>query len=91
MDAWETLIATATDTTDAWAALNSQQTGGGPVPGTAVNEILFTLTGVTSVTGTIALESVTGSTELKEITSIIEVSNITESLEPEPLPVNEGC
>ena len=27
-DAWEIIVANATDTSDAWAALNSQETGG---------------------------------------------------------------
>ena len=42
MDAWETLTANATDTTDAWSALGSQQTTGG-IPGKAVDEIRFTI------------------------------------------------
>jgi len=41
-DAWETITAAAADTSDAWTALNSQQTSSG-VPGSAVDEISFTV------------------------------------------------
>ena len=40
-DAWETLTANATDTSDAWAALNSQGCSG--IIGRAVDEINFRL------------------------------------------------
>ena len=89
-DAWKILTANATDTTDAWAALNSQQTTSG-IPGTAVNEIAFTITGVTTIDGSVGPSSVSGAVLLTELTASTEIPIITELLEPELLPVNEGC
>lgn len=59
--AWELLITNATDTTDAWAALNSQEGGGGSfLPGTPVTELSFTFNPVASITGSIEIPTLAG-------------------------------
>ena len=89
-DAWETLIANATDTTDAWTALNSQE-GGGSIPGSAVDEIPFTLGEPIQLTATISSQELTGNTAIIAATAVVSPVNVTGTLITESIPITEGC
>ena len=89
-DSWETLVAKATDTTDAWAALTSQKCSGS-TPGSAVDEIPFALGEPIQLTATISSQELTGSTAVVSATAVVSPVNVTGTLVTESIPITEGC
>ena len=88
-DAWEILTANATDTTDAWAALNSQQTSSG-TPGTAVNEIPFSLGETIQLTSLLAPQAITATAVAVEpIQADFAAVDMEYATETEALPILE--
>jgi hypothetical protein len=90
-DAWELLTANATDTTDAWLALNSQECGGGSTYGAAVDEIPFTLGEPIQLTATIASQELIGNIAIIAVTATVSPVNVTGTLTTESIPITEGC
>lgn len=89
-DSWETLVAKATDTTDAWSALNSQECSGGTM-GTAINELSFVLSDPMQIAVTLGANELTAAIAINELQSTIEVPTVTQSIEPDSITVMEGC
>ena len=88
-DAWEIITANATDTSDAWAALNSQQTAGG-TPGAAVDEIPFTLGEPIVLTAVLTPQAVTASpVETGKITAAVANVKVEHDMDIETLPIVE--
>jgi len=79
MDAWEILTANATDTSSAWAALNSQGSGG-ISPGLPVDELKFTLSPVVDITGAISIQSSDGAIGVVDLASSVVPADITGSI-----------
>lgn len=89
-DAWDTVVAHATDTTDAWSALNSQECDS-PTYGSAVDEIPFALGEPIQLTATISSQELTGSTAVVSATAVVSPVNVTGTLVTESIPITEGC
>lgn len=90
MDAWELLTANAADTTDAWAALGSQQTTSG-IPGSAVDEIPFTVGDVVQLSATISPSTVLGTLSLVTTSASLQPTALSSTLVTESIPITEGC
>lgn len=89
-DAWEIITAHATDTSDAWTALNSQQTSGGGTPGAAVDEIPFTLGEPIVLTAVLTPQSITASpVETGKITATVANVKVDHDMDIETLPIVE--
>jgi len=88
-DAWDTLVAVSS-TGDAWERLNDI-TGEGNVAGTSVNEIPFTLSGVTNLTASLSVPTLNISTSPSNILATIVVHETTTLVTPENITIMESC
>lgn len=75
-DAWTLLAANATDTTDAWTALNSQQATSG-IPGKPIDEIRFTLADPFELAFEPTVISLEIAVEAHEVTAPVVVDAVT--------------
>jgi len=90
-DAWETLVAVS-DGTDAWDRLINITGGtGGSVAGTAVNEIPFKLSGVTTLTASLASSELKATTNVSNISATINVHETSATVTPEKITIMESC
>lgn len=89
-DAWEILQGKSSGTGDAWDML-THITGGGSVPGAAVNEIPFALTGAVDFTFAVADQSITGNISQANVTASVAITEATADLTPENFTITEGC
>lgn len=88
--AWELLTINATDTTNAWSALNSQECGGS-ISGSAVDEIPFSLNIPIIIGATLQDKQVIGNLSSKEISATFESVLVSSTVETEPIVIREGC
>ena len=91
MNAWEIITAHAADTSDAWAALNSQECTNGYTTGTAVDEIPFSLDIPILIGATLQGKQIMSSLSSKEISAIFESVSVSSTIETEPIVIREGC
>jgi len=88
-DAWDTLVAVST-TGDAWERL-TDIIGGSPTAGTAVNEIPFKLSGVTTLTASLASSELKATTNVSNISATINVHETSATVTPEKITIMESC